>query len=160
MSVGSSKSGKASNAVADVEASIGLDDGEGVAITAAPRRDVDGVPYCAKHHCRMKMASGAGKTTGKDYYRCPVPECTERGVRIRTIREQIIPAQPLKCPRCSKDESIVYCEADLGRSTSVGVVLKCPHCGYSPGMFVRPQLEAERLSGAKRNEDVPGVGDR
>lgn len=124
-------------------------------------RDVDGIPYCARHHCRMKLASGAGKRTGKDYFRCPVPSCSERGTRIRTKVERIVPDNPQSCPRCSNGATQVFCEASKDRSNPAAIVLVCPNCGFSPGMFVRPQLEAVRIQESSRlRRSVPNIGDR
>ena len=121
-------------------------------------KDVDGVPYCRIHHCRMKSRSGAAKSKGKDYYACPVDGCEERGIRIRSVAT-IVPPSPLPCPRCATDKKPVYCERDPKRSTATGVVLVCPKCRYNAGMYAVPQLEAMRL--ARRHEEViDGVGDR
>lgn len=121
-------------------------------------KDVDGVPYCRIHHCRMKSRSGATKTKGKDYYSCPVDGCEERGIRIRSITN-IVPPNPLPCPRCSTEKRPVYCERDQRRSTATGVVLVCPECQWNAGMFAVPQLEAMRL--ARRSDHIEtGVGDR
>lgn len=128
-------------------------------IIEAPAKDVDGVPYCVKHHCRMILSSGAAATKGKDYYRCPVNGCEERGIKIRTIKEVIVPKNPVSCPRCSTDEKPVYCEKDKRYSTPMGVVLSCRSCGWKSPMFAVPQLEASRLA-AQPKPVIAGVGDR
>lgn len=124
-----------------------------------PAKDVDGVPYCVKHHCRMVLSSGAAASKGKDYYKCPVDGCQERGIRIRTIKEVIVPKSPEACPRCSVDGKPVYCERDKRFSNSMGVVLTCKSCGWKSPMRAVPQLEAARLA-SQPKPFVAGVGDR
>lgn len=137
---------------------MALDDVEEVAI-ASSAKDNDGVPYCTVHHCRMKLTSGAAKTRGKDYYKCPVPKCDETGIKVRTPIETIVPPSPHKCPRCSSDKKPVYLERDKSRSTVTGIVLVCPECGYRGPMLASPQLEAARLTHGVRRQPE-NIGDR
>jgi len=116
-------------------------------------RDNDGVPYCRKHHCRMRVVSGAGKTRGKDYLACPVEGCDERGTKIRNATDRMVPSSPVMCPRCQ-----CACVRHDRLSDHAGVVLVCPKCKFSPGKFALPQLEVARQ--VPRRADVPGVGDR
>ena len=48
-------------------------------------KDEDGVPYCAKHHCRMKMSSGGKAGSPVAYYKCPVDGCEEKGKRMGVL---------------------------------------------------------------------------
>lgn len=121
-------------------------------------KDVDGIPYCRKHHCRMKLTSGGRKNGPTAYYKCPVPRCNETAQKIKTSREGVVPRQPLACPRCSQDKQ-VYCEKDDTASTAASVVLKCPSCGWKSSAFVKPHLAAAQLDRGRRTPTV-GVGDR
>lgn len=123
--------------------------------TQENQSDLDGIPYCRKHHCRMKLASGAAKSRGKDYYRCQVDGCNETGVRIRTIRDTIVPSSPQYCARC---KTPTVCERDPRRSTGTMVVLACPACGWSLPPLAVPQLAAFMERGQKA--PVPNIGDR
>ncbi len=105
-------------------------------------KDIDGVPYCRTHHCRMKVASGAGKTKGKDYYKCPGSRCDETGVKIRSRVETVVPPAAHECPRCGTEKKPVYLVRDESRSTSTGIVMVCPECEYRGPMLATPQLEA------------------
>src|SRR5512137_2557203 len=67
-------------------------------------KDQDGVPYCLKHHCRMKSSSGGKKGSVAAYYSCPVPGCDHKAKRIRTVKESIVPPAPLACPRCARNK--------------------------------------------------------
>lgn len=124
-----------------------------------PAKDLDGIPYCRVHHCRMDQASGGRKDSPTAYFACPVPECKETGQRIKTPRESIVPRSPLACPRCSKQESPVYCERDTKCSTAASVILKCPDCGWKSNAMAVPQLAAAHFA-RRHTEITAGVGDR
>jgi hypothetical protein len=47
-------------------------------------KDVDGVPYCRVHHCRMIQSSGGKTDNPKTYYKCKVAKCTETARIIKT----------------------------------------------------------------------------
>lgn len=121
-------------------------------------KDVDGVPYCAKHHCRMEQKSGGKKGSAAAYFGCPVPGCTETAKRIKTSRETVVPSSPQLCPRCSTDKKPVYCERDNGVSTAASVVLKCPECGWKSNALAVPQLAA--AMSANRKPHIHNIGDR
>jgi len=112
-------------------------------------RDNDGIPYCRKHHCRMKRASGGKKNSATKYYSCPVPDCEERGQVVRTPHERVVPPAPLACPRCSKHGKEVFCERDR-HATPMAVVLKCPACGWKSNALASPQLAALHASHVQR----------
>lgn len=123
-----------------------------VAVTV-PAKDNDGVPYCPTHHCRMVMASGAGATKGKDYYRCKVDECKETGIRVRTTKN-VVPDQPQKCAKCG-----TVCKANSKLSNHAAVVLSCPECGWSLPPIVRPGYAAMEERRYVR-EPVADIGSR
>lgn len=137
---------------------LDLDDGDRP--SDGPAKDSDGVPYCRKHHCRMKQASGGKKGGPKLYYSCPVPGCEERSQKIKTPRECVVPAQPLECPRCSKDGKPVYCERDKKSSTAAMVILRCPRCQWKSSAMAVPQLAAAHLMQRQRPEPVEEIGSR
>ena len=115
-------------------------------------KDVDGVPYCKRHHCRMVQYSGGGKENPKAYYKCPVPKCPEdRAQMIKTPRECVVPPKPLTCSRCTNRTGVpVYCERDDHVSTAAAVVLKCPGCGWKSNTLAVPQLAAAHLARLQR----------
>lgn len=143
---------------------MGLDDDD----TAAPEltcygtatlRDDDGVPYCRKHHCRMKAVSSGPKGSRKTYYRCQVDGCNESGVMVRQAKR--VPNEPQKCPHCEKAGRTTYCErdGDLVRAGSKKrrqpgmVVLVCPVCEW-----MAPALADPRMAGFAMN--AASYGDR
>lgn len=131
------------------------------AIDATPAKDNDGVPYCPKHHCRMKQSSGGKKGAIIAYYTCPVADCDAKSKMIRTNHPGVVPPQPLCCPRCSKGDASVYCERDAHASSAAAVILKCPSCSWKSGAMAVPQLAAAHFASMKpRRAPEPGVGDR
>ncbi|MEN0109308.1 MAG: hypothetical protein AAF805_01170 [Planctomycetota bacterium] len=122
-------------------------------------RDVDGVPYCPKHHCRMKARSGGKQGSAISYYRCPVKGCTASAKMIRTRNERIVPSEPQLCPRCSTPKAPVVCERDDSVSSAARVVLKCPQCGWKSNAMVVPTLAAAMQAHRKRRA-AKAVGDR
>lgn len=128
-------------------------------IETVPAKDNDGIPYCRKHHCRMKRASGGKKGSPTVYYSCAVAGCDERGQKVKVPNERIVPTAPLACPRCSKDGKPVYAERDQKNSTAMAVVLKCPSCGWKSNAMAAPQFAAMQSS---RRNGMPSanIGDR
>lgn len=120
-------------------------DGE-FGVAASPARDVDGIPYCRKHHCRMKQSSGGKKDGATAYYKCPVDGCTEREQVIKTANPAVVPSKPLACARCSKNGEEVICERDPTASTAQMVILKCPRCQWKSTGLAVPHLAAAMLS--------------
>lgn len=132
---------------------------ESVETTVTPHRDVDGVPYCPKHHCRMEQASGGKKDSPTVYYKCKVRECDEKDQLVKTANENIVPPQPLACPRCTGSKGPIYCEKDTKSSTAAAVVLRCPCCGWKSNMMAVPQFAAAHA--ARKNEaPVEEIGGR
>ena len=138
---------------------IGLDDEAEVEAAPLTPKDNDGVPYCRKHHCRMKYSSGGKKGSPTAYYSCPVPKCGETAQKIKTPDERVVPARPQACPRCSKGKKEVYCERDGHASAAGRVVLKCPLCGWKSAALAVPQLAAHYFA---RRPATPAesIGDR
>jgi len=119
-------------------------------------KDVDGIPYCVLHHCRMKQYSGGTKKAA--YYRCPVADCEQTGKTIKTRFESVIPPQPLACPRCS-DRKPVFCERDEKNSNAAMTILVCPACNWRSSAMVRPELAAAEF-GRKNRAPVEEIGSR
>ncbi len=127
---------------------------EGFAVDAS---DVDGVPYCRKHHVRMRRTSGG--TGKKVYYKCPVEGCDARGQVIRTKVKKIVPQKVTICPRCKGD---IVCERNERLSDAMKVILTCPGCSWNSGALTLPHVEAGRLatkSLANRRRE-PDLGER
>lgn len=116
-------------------------------------KDADGVPYCRKHHCRMERSSGGKKGNPTEYYKCPVPNCDAKAQKIKTIRECVVPKQPLACPRCSKGSKPVHCERDIDASTAAMVILKCPRCKWKSSAMAVPQLAAAYFAHRERPKE-------
>ena len=131
-------------------------------------KDVDGVPYCKTHHCRMKRYSGGKAGSAASYYRCPVDGCKCTAKIIRTKNEAIVPVNPVICTRCSDPETkgrkkrkIVVCERDEKLSSASGVVLTCPSCGWRTSKLADPDMVARHLAHRRmRRAGTPGLGDR
>jgi hypothetical protein len=125
----------------------------------AALKDADGVPYCRRHHCRMKCASGGKKSSPTLYYACPVPDCDEKAQRVKGVHERVVPAGPQACPRCSRPGREIFCERDPHHSTAAAVVLKCPACGWKSNALVVPHLAALHLT-RRPGPRAADVGDR
>jgi hypothetical protein len=142
---------------------IGLDDAPAAAAPADDddSRDVDGIPYCPLHHCRMIQASGAKSDNPKAYYKCKAPNCKTTARVIKTPDPRVVPDRLQACPRCTRDDSPAICERDPKSSTAAMVILKCPRCGWkSTGMAV-PQLAAAHFArGNRKPEFVEEIGAR
>jgi hypothetical protein len=129
-----------------------------------PAKDLDGIPYCPQHHCRMKQSSGGKKDSAVAYYSCQVPKCDESGKRIKTRFEAVVPTAPLKCPRCTRGKrpsQIVYCEKSAELSTASYTILVCPRCGWKSNALARPELAAHDLAlRERRSVDTVDIGER
>jgi hypothetical protein len=126
----------------------------------AAAKDVDGVPYCRVHHCRMIQSSGGKADNPKTYYKCKVAKCTETARIIKTDKPQIVPEKPQACPRCSKDGELVICERDPKSSTAAMVILKCPDCGWKSSAMAVPQLAAAHFARGRTSPPVEEIGAR
>lgn len=125
-------------------------------------KDEDGVPYCRKHHCRMKRVSGGKKGSPTSYYQCPVVGCECKAQMIRTKRESVVPPAPVVCPRCSTDENPVVCERSDQHSRASSVVLQCPKCLWKSNALAVPTLAAQHFASRATQRYIAseGIGDR
>ena len=126
----------------------------------ARARDMDGVPYCRDHHCRMKQSSGGKKHSPTSYYKCPVPRCDAKAQMIKTRREQVVPPTPLVCPHCSSESKPVYCVRSKKHSTAAFVILVCPACEWKSNSLALPQLAAQHYDSRRSSVVAPMIGDR
>lgn len=120
-------------------------------------KDENGIPYCLKHHCRMKQISGGKKGAPAAYFSCPVDGCEETAKRIKTANESSIPAEPQCCPRCSKGDKRVVLERSQKHSTGYYSILACS-CGFKSSPMPRPEFVAVQRM-AKRAA-VENIGSR
>lgn len=120
-----------------------FEDDIGVAPVAA-EKDMDGVPYCVKHHCRMHQTSGGKAGSPVAYFKCPVDGCEEKAKRVKTAKS--VPAEPMKCPRCMGLSPQPIMERDNGVSTLMYSILKCPCCGHKSATMPRPEFVANHAS--------------
>lgn len=102
-------------------------------------KDEDGVPYCVKHHCRMKQTSGGKKGSSVAYFACPVGGCEEKAKRIKTSKP-IIPQEPHLCPRCVAISPRPIMERDNKLSNAMYTILRCPCCGHKSAPMPRPEF--------------------
>ena len=125
-------------------------------------RDVDGVPYCQQHHCRMRPYSGGKKGSNTTHYKCSVAGCDETAKMIRTSRESVVPPDPVPCPRCSTEKKPVICSRNQKLSTAAYVILECPECTWRTNAMASPHLVAQEMDARSRSTRVgsPGIGDR
>ena len=121
-------------------------------------KDEDGVPYCAKHHCRMKISSSGKAGSPVAYYKCPVEGCEEKGKRIKTAAAKI-PADPLKCHRCAGLTPQPVMERDATASNAMYTILKCPVCNHKSGAMPRPEFVASHERNRKQIQ-VADIGAR
>lgn len=119
---------------------------------AKPGKDVDGIPYCRDHHCRMKRSSGGKRGSATTYYKCPVAGCECTAQIIKTKVESVVPPKPLACPRCTRDKKPVICERSKRHSTAASVVLQCPSCGWKSNSLAVPSLAAQDLRNRSTNK--------
>jgi hypothetical protein len=136
---------------------MSLDDSQGVEDAAETvAKDVDGVPYCRVHHCRMIQSSGGKTDNPKTYYKCKVAKCVETARIIKTSDPRVVPDQPLACPRCSKeDKPPVICERDPRSSTAACVILICPRCRWKSTAMAVPQLAAAHFARGRTTSHLP-----
>jgi len=118
-------------------------------------KDEDGVPYCAKHHCRMKISSSGKAGSPVAYYKCPVEGCEEKGKRIKTAAAKI-PADPLKCAGLTPQPVM---ERDATASNAMYTILKCPVCNHKSGAMPRPEFVASHERNRKQIQ-VADIGAR
>lgn len=122
---------------------------------SAPTLTEDGVPYCPRHHCRMKQTSGGAKGNPVAYYACPVDGCDEKGKRVKA-KPSLIPAEPLRCHRC---ETHPVMERDAMASKAHYTILKCSVCGHKSAPMPRPEF-ASRHEDARARPQVDDLGQR
>lgn len=109
-------------------------------------KDLDGIPYCVDHHCRMVRVSGGKKGAPLSYYKCPVPKCGCTAQVIRTKRESVVPSEPITCPHCStRAKKKPICIRNKELSSHGGVVLQCPECGWRTNKLPDARLAAMQL---------------
>lgn len=118
-----------------------LEDSSGGDTPAAPAvdKDEDGVPYCVKHHCRMKQTSGGKKGSAIAYFACPVPGCQEKAKRIK-VTKAVVPTEPHLCPRCHSVSPRPIMERDPKLSNAMYTILRCPCCGHKSAPMARPEF--------------------
>lgn len=133
------------------------DDLEEQARPAAAPKDDDGVPYCPKHHCRMRQTSGGKAGSPVAYHKCPVEGCEEKAKRVKSARP-VIPAEPLYCPRCSGVRPQPVMERDPKVSTQMYTILKCPCCSHKSSPLPRPEFVVNhaRARGVVPTEELGG----
>lgn len=122
-------------------------------------KDQDGVPYCVKHHCRMKQTSGGKKGSAAAYFACPVGGCDEKAKRIKTSRP-IIPAEPHACPRCAKVSPRPIMERNARLSNAMYTILQCPHCGHKSAPMARPEFVHNHSMARNHTTNEPDLGAR
>ena len=122
-------------------------------------KDLDGVPYCPLHHCRMLATSSGKKGSRKTYYACQVEGCSETGTKIRS-GEKAVPNRPQICPSCTAKGDEVACERDRRGSNAARVVLKCPVCGWHTSPMATPQLAALGEQRRRRTAGPDKIGER
>ncbi len=149
----------------ETNGSMGLDDDVAPAESEKTvAKDNDGVPYCRVHHCRMKAYSSGRKGSQTTYYKCLVSKCDETAKMIRTRNENIVPKDPLVCPRCSGGaadaKKSLPCERDDKASTAAMVILKCPVCGWKSNGLAVPQFAATMLGRRSTRRVDSMIGDR
>ena len=131
-------------------------------VEAEAARDVDGVPYCCDHHCRMKVSSSGKAGSPTTYYKCPVRGCKAKGQVIKTTNENVVPPTPVTCPRCSKPKKGVTCVRNKQLSTAAYVIVQCPDCEWKSSALASPTLAAQHSAGRnpRRRRPDEGIGDR
>jgi hypothetical protein len=139
---------------------IGLDDAPAAGTPDENTRDVDGIPYCPMHHCRMIQASGARTDNPKAYYKCKAPNCKATARVVKTPDPRVVPDRLQPCPRCSGKKGDVICERDPKASTAAMVILKCPVCGWKSTAMAVPQLAAAHFARGRKPEAIEEIGAR
>lgn len=123
-------------------------------------KDIDGIPYCRTHHCRMIRNSGGKKGSPTTYYKCPVNDCDATAQIIKTQRESVVPTEPIACPRCSSKDKKVICSRDQRLSNTAFVVVKCPKCNWKSNTLAVPNFALQRFAGRRSSRVSEGIGDR
>jgi NAD-dependent dihydropyrimidine dehydrogenase PreA subunit len=124
-------------------------------------RDLDGMPYCVRHHCRMKQYSGRKRDRAAAHYVCPVPGCNETAKLVR-LGQRSIPVEPMECPECRQRGEKVFLERmpeDRTLRSSTSVRLWCPHCEYAVGPLALPN-QAAAYNQQVRRAAVGEIGHR
>ncbi len=124
----------------------------------AVAKDENGIPYCRKHHVRMKQTSGGKKGSQVAYHSCPVADCQETSKRIKTMNESSVPSKPQHCPRCSTDKKPIVLERSPRHSTGYYTILQCPACQFKSTPMPRPEFIAAQKRA--RNPAVEDIGSR
>jgi hypothetical protein len=125
--------------------------GKPVESLPAVEKDEAGIPYCAKHYCRMRQTSGGKAGSPVSYFKCPVEGCEEKAKRVKSPRS-VIPSEPLTCPRCAGLKPVpVMARADK-ISTAMYTILQCPTCGHKSAPLPRPEFAANH---ARSRGQVP-----
>ena len=106
---------------------------------AATAKDVDGMPYCQKHHCRMRQTSGGPAGSKVAHVCCPVEGCTEKAKRVKSQR-CVLPLAPLVCQRCAGLSPQPIMERADKISTGMYTILQCPVCGNKSSPLPRPEF--------------------
>lgn len=121
----------------------------------AAGKDEAGIPYCVKHHCRMKQTSGGKKGSSVAYYACPVDGCEEKAKRIKSTKA-VVPTDPHLCPRCVNVSPRPIMERDAKLSNGFYTLLKCPVCGHKSAPMPRPEFVAGHAAsrGQVQEEDL------
>lgn len=122
-------------------------------------KDQDGVPYCVKHHCRMKQTSGGKKGSVAAYFACPVAGCEEKAKRIK-ISRPIIPNEPHACPRCASLSPRPIMERNARLSNAMYTILQCPTCGHKSAPMARPEFVQNHSAARNRMATEPDLGAR
>ena len=124
-------------------------------------RDIDGVPYCVKHHCRMTQYSGKTKSSARAYYRCPVPDC-KATAKVVKLGQRAIPSAPMECPECRNHGQTVYLERmpdDRSAPSQTSIRLWCPVCEYKVGPLALPHQSVVHAHQSRR-AGVRDIGER
>ena len=124
-----------------------------IAATGA-EKDGDGVPYCVKHHCRMKQYNGGKAGSPVAYFKCLADGCDERAKKIKVVKS--VPGEPLTCHRCASLTPQPVMEREASVSTLMYTILKCPCCGHKSAPLPRPEFVANHSQrrGARQVEEL------
>ena len=115
------------------------DDEEKPVVLPAVEKDESGVPYCAKHHCRMRQTSAGKAGSPVAYFKCPAEGCDEKGKRVKSTKS-VIPSEPCVCQRCARLDSRQVMERDVRLSTAMYTILRCPGCKGTSAPLPRPEF--------------------
>lgn len=107
-------------------------------VPATPK-DVDGMPYCPKHHCRMRQTSGGPAGAKIAHVCCPVDGCSQKAKRVKSQR-CLLPLAPMTCQRCSGLSPQPIMERSDKLSTGMYSILQCPVCGHKSAPMPLPEF--------------------